>query len=346
MACILILSPLNAKAATKRSLSLTITYKSTYDSNLLRYSNRDRDRFQDRSELFESPIRTLDDWRNDFKLSATWEHRFIKKLDTHLTGTVNFAQHAMNPIKNFGWFSVTVRQDMSGRFRAWLIYLHEPRYYIRDYSDIHTDERHHCEFALDQWKGKLSYRPVELVELIGFSEFKKYAYDEYFTEYDGDLNEFGVENILRSGSWRLSLGYSLTIFDNIGFENASLVLRETVNEDDEAGQGDYQQDSYQASVRYSFNLGQRRAYLQVESNLNDRYYSTDQDPEIDPFHHGRRDVVLTTGLVGYYSFSKIVGIKMGISRNTRDSRASAPVVTRVKDYSRLTGWIELSYQLR
>ncbi len=320
----------------------TLVYRNTYDSNLLRYSARDRQRFLDEEERNPSPISTLDDLRTDLKATVAYTFNLWPELDSKAQATVNFAHHLMNPIKNFGWLSLTARQELSRQWTASANYFYEPAYYIRDYYDIHTSTHHHCEFALGQWQGTIGCRPVRAWEFSGFGKFKRYAYSEFFTEYDGDLVEFGGEVIFRSGAWRLSGGYSLAVNQNVGFESSVDLPPGEVDEDSEIGQGDYDEDGYAFSTRYSFRVSRRRAWVELEVKINDRYYTTDRYP--DPIHHGRHDLVASTELSGRWYLTRAVRLEIGAAYYSRESSASDPVVSRVKDYARRTGWIELCYQ--
>ncbi|NQU04536.1 MAG: hypothetical protein HQ568_00475, partial [Calditrichaeota bacterium] len=277
------------------SLSLKLTYRGSYDSNILKYSERDRDRFIDDQEPYNSPITTLDDIRSDFKVSARYSRKFIPKLRTSVSITGDFAHYLINSIKNFGWISATIKQEITDQLSASLNYFYDIEYYIRDYKDIHSSNREHCNFSMDQWTGKVYYRPVKPFEFVIEGRYKKYAYNKYFTEYDSDYLEIGSEVIYRNNPWRLAFGYSLADNDNVGF--TSFLLSDAGDgEDNEAGDGDYQQDTYSLSVRYGMKAFGRKARFLSESTIRDRYYLTERNINLDPMHAGRNDVMLKTEL--------------------------------------------------
>ncbi len=325
------------------NLSATLSYKGTYDNNILRYSDQDRDNFENGTEFYVSPTQTLDDLRNDVKVSLASRFHLFPDRYTRISLTSNFAGYLINSIQNFGWLSFTARQDISKQIRLSGNYFYEPRYFIRDYNDINTDSRQHCEFAMSQWKGELRYRPSKVLEFTGVGLYKLYAYNEYFTEYDSDFIQFGLETAYTIGQFRLSGGYHYAQNDNVGFNYSQLYVNST--EDSESGQGDYEMDQYDLSVRYRFKLLGKQTDINIESSLADRYYSTERDPTIDPLHHGRRDVSLSTELRLSYSYNKLFDIEFGGSYNNRNSRASDSIVSRVKPYHRWISWVEISYQL-
>lgn len=326
-------------------LSVTLTYRSTYNSNLLNYSVRDRDRFLDGTETHPSPIRSLDDIRSDFKISASYVAKFLSDRKTQLTATGNFANHIMNPVKNFGWTSLTVSQELTKSLSGSFNYFYDINYYIRDYKDVHTGQRHPCEFDMDQWTVKIGYRPVKPLEFVGIGRFKKYAYNKYFTEYDSDYIEGGGEVIYRNSPWRLAAGYSLTDNDNIGFVGLDTQLSGVDIEDSEEGNGDYQQDSYWITVRYAFRMMGKNARVLLETELNDRYYTTDRDLDKDTIHRSRRDVVLGVDFSGKININHYMTITVGSEYGNRCSDSLNPIVAQVKNYDRTMGYIELSYEL-
>ncbi len=345
-ACLLMQSSAGAVGLKGGKLSVKLTYRSMYDNNVLRYSVRDRDQFLDNCEPRRSNIRTLDDIRSDFKLSASYAFDSPAERRTRLSATGNFAHHLMNPIKNFGWISLTANRELSGTMSTSLNYFFDINYYIRDYRDVHTGERRHCEFSMDQWTFKVFHRPVKAIEFVAKCRVKKYAYNEYFTEYDSDYIEAGGEIIYRKGVWRLSGGYSFADNENIGFQEIYKSSGNLDIEDSEEGQGDYQQDIYKASVRYAFHVAQRRSRILLEASLKDRYYSTDLDIVDDPMHSGRRDMLLLLELSEKFSINKRIEVEIGSAFSNRRSRSPNPTVSQVKDYDRAYGWIEFGYQLR
>lgn len=333
-------------AANLKHLDLTLSYRNSYDSNLMRYSQRDIDRFLDRTEPHTSQIKTLDDIRTDIKLSGGYSLFLKPKIETRFITTVNFAHHLQNPVKNFGWLSLTGRQDITRRITASVNYFFEPEYYLRYYRDVHTGQRQKCTFALSQWKGDISYRPIKMFEFGMYGKTKKYAYNEFFTEYDSDLIEAGGEVIFRTGPWRIAGGYALAMNDNIGFNPFDITGSDSSQEDSDEGNGDYEEDNYSLSVRYSFKFMQKNARLLFESTLADRYYTTDRSYTMDPIHSGRRDLVVGYALSGRLYFSRLLNIELGAEYGQRSTRASSELASAVKDYDRWAGWAELSFKIK
>lgn len=327
-------------------LSLGFTWGALYDSNVLRYSEYDRQNYLDEVETFKSPIRSLDDIRTDYKVSAELQNRFWQKRNTTVRLTADFAHHLMNPIKNLGWISVSGRQDFSRHWIGNVNYFFEPRYYIRDYTDAHTNTRQNCEFALHQLKADLTFRPKWLFDFTGSLKLKDYRYNEFFTEYDGDLLGFGLSAVFRPGDWRFAVGYNFETFDNSGF-TASLNSSDDPSIDDsEFGQGDYDEDIFTGSVRRSFSGFHHEMSLQVSADISRRAFTTSRSVAIDPMHSGREDWVYEYSLANQIKLTNNLSIELGIGSHVRDSEATKPNISDLKDFNRYTASIEISYELK
>jgi hypothetical protein len=335
----------NAYVLGDGELSLILTVRGNYDSNILNYSTRDRDRFTNHEEVYNSSITTLDDLRSDFKVSTSYSKEFISKRNTKFTLTGDFASFVVNPIKNFGWFSVSATQEISKQLSVYFNYFYDIDYYIRDYKDIHSGEREHCNFSMDQWRGNVNYRFVKAIEFSLEGRYKKYAYNKYFTEYDSDCLEFGGEAIYRHKSWRLAVGYTLADNDNIGF-NALSSSNEDDEDDNEIGDGDYQQDTYSISIRYGLKMLNRKARFLIESSIADRFYLTERSVIIDPMHSGRHDIILSSDLSFMINVTEVVSFEVGAGYSNRRIDSQTPIVANVKDYDSYAGWVEISYDLK
>jgi len=327
-------------------VTVDLSWGALYDSNVLKYSPRDRNLYIDKAEKSPSSIRSLDDLRTDYKIAAEYRNKFWGKRITALRGTANFAHHAMNPIKNLGWVSLNGRQDFAKQWIGSVNFFYEPRYYIRDFQDINTDAVQHCRFALTQWKEDLTWRPHWLYELTVSNKFKQYRYNEYFTEYDGDLWEIGIAGVLRPEKWRFSAGYTYGVFENTGFNSSDLTLPGSFLNDSEFGQADFEENTYALSARRSFKLHKRSCDLEVAVDLADRYYTTTRDYSIDPMHSERFDRSVSCEISGRAAMTDAVSIEIGLGEYQRKSRAPAKVVSQVKDYNRWTAWSSISYEIQ
>ncbi len=335
-----------SKNTINGKLSFDLSFRSLYDSNILKYSKRDRDRFLTNTDPKPSPLNTLDDFRTDFKVKATYTLKYFNQLDTRFQLTGNLANHLENTISNLGWISFSLRQELNKNSKVLIYYFHEPRYFIRNYTDVQTDVRAECDFALDQWLVKGYFRPVKLIEIVPSIRYKKYAYNEYFTEYDSDLHEYGIETVFRRGKWRLATGYTLGLNENVGFDDLSQFFPDLTDEDREEGNGDYQQDNYKFRIRYNYHLIGYKSETEVSIDIADRYYSTDRNPSIDPIHHGRNDLLTGFKLAQKMRISRTTSMILGVGYYQRDTEASAQIASDVKDYNRKTIWIEFDYQIR
>ena len=337
---------MEAAPLKRQPLGLEFTYRGYYDNNLLRYSPRDRGRYFDRAETHASAIRSLDDWRSDFKLTASYADQYLNNRKTSLQGTFNFAQHASNPVKNFGWMSFTARQELSEGIDAAVNYFYEPRYYIRDYNDRQTGEFHKSEFALNQWTGRLYFHPSKAAEFVGHYRRKDYFYSEFFTEYDGGSNEFGLSAVGRIEGWRAELGWDYSVFTNTGFSSLDRRPPQDNLNDDEGGQSDYEEDAFSLSLQRRMKIAGRRARAEIALSFARRYWTTGLTPEEDPAHSGRLDRIRTIEASQSFALDKRNELQVGFDYGARKSSGNDPLPAELKTYYRWGGWVEWACTLR
>lgn len=326
--------------------TFTLMCNASYDSNILRYSHHDYNRVLNGDILTAAPVKTLDDVRTDLRFTSTIRYKLLKNLNGRVQASVNYAMYMVNPLNNFGWVSLTWKQQFAKRWNVLFNHFYEPYYYLRDYYDQDTNTRRHTDYAFSKSVAKLYFMPVDLVEFVIAGELGEFANNEYFTEYDGTRTEIRAEGIIRKDPWRIAVSYGLGVLDNTGFDALKQTYYELLDEDTESGEADYEENLYSVSVYYSLKLAGRESRIKFKSALTERYYTTERDPSIDPFHHGRRDIVNTTDLSLEQQLTKQVSFEIGATTINRDSRASAAIVSKVKDYSRAIGWVELSYDFK
>ncbi|MBM3328324.1 MAG: hypothetical protein FJY67_02465 [Calditrichaeota bacterium] len=327
------------------SVTFGADLKLTYDSNLLHYSDRDFDRFLDGTEPYPSTsIRSLDDLRTDFKMSAEYRIDWARRRTTRLRLTGNFGAHYSNPVKNLGWASFNLRQDIAAMLFAQAGYFYEPRYYIRDYLDSHTDSRRRCDFALSQWTGSLTWRPMWSYELTGTLRVKDYEYNRYFTEYDGRVIESGLGGVWRQGDWRFETGYSFAVHNNTGFSRGDRLPEVIESEDSELGNADFEEDGWNVSMRRSLLIFAYEGALELATDVARRVYTTDRSSFIDPIHSERIDRMGTVSLVGTLDYSPEVNLEAGLGRQWRSTEANDEQASRIKSFGRWTVWAGIGYR--
>lgn len=337
--------------------SLTVKLKGTYDSNLLKYSLYDRQRFENGTEAYwmtpannhhwlshRSPIKSLDDLRYDLRIGGEW--RRIKKTRpvTVVNLDLNLARHASDPVKDVEWFGIGVRQELTKKWFLAGSYFYEPDYYIRDFADKQTQTIQQCRYAVDQTKAQLTFRPRMAIEGTLNGTYKRYRYNKYFDEFDGNAVGLGGELVFRPGAWRLEAGYRFWSFENTGYSRGIGLTADTTG-DSEYGQADYDEDVFSASARYDYAVERYESRLRLGFDLNNRYYTTGRSISLDPFHFGRHDLVTSWELTNAIDWNDAFSTEVGYSWNHRDATSNNASVARLKSYYRWTTWLELIYRI-
>ena len=264
----------------------------SYDDNILRYSERDIDRFVNNSEYNPSLMTTYDDWKNDFRLKFYFygPRMFGNRLRLYYFG--KFSSYFRNPFNNYNNHTFMAYQGIGERVEVHFLYFYMPEYYLREYRDRDTGEFHSAEFENHQARPGVSVKITDRLEATFQAEYEQLYYNGWFTEYDAESWFYEGEVDLDLGrNWDISLGYGFKVSDNAGYHSSQLRFADPeVEVDSEFGDSSYEADIYQATVRYRFRkLWGENTDISLNYKLRRRYYTTDNSLEIDPFHAGRMD---------------------------------------------------------
>ena len=273
-----------------RSLRFEVT--SNYDDNILRYSERDIDRFIDRTEISPSKISTNDDWKNDARLKFYFDGPKVLRKPIKFRYFFKYSSYLRNSFKNYLNHSVYISQEVGKIVDVELMYFNMPGYYLREYNDKDINEYHSCDFDDERIRLGFSVKPIKQT-VIGLQfEFETLYYNKYFTEYDSEsrfLNLYVTQKIGKD--FTVTGNYGFMKSDNVGYIPivASLV-NPGVEEDSEYGDSSYDEDIYEISLRYRLRSeSKKNTDFSLQYKLRNRFYTTDNSLESDPFHAGRED---------------------------------------------------------
>jgi hypothetical protein len=330
----------------KAPFTLKLVYSSTYDDNILNYSDWDLQRFEHGTQPFPAEVTATDDWVNslgvrlyrDFSLSKQFKFR------PYYAGRVTL--YAVNPQKNGQVHTFMGRLAYKSRAYLTLKYHYQPKTYLRVYKDLDTGEFHPAEFDLSRpsLSARVRYKPVELEAEIGRETT---YYNGYFTEFDSRAAFYSltgfytiIENL------ETSLGYAYKVSDNIGYDPSAQVgpLNPTV--DSEYGNADFQENRFFLACSYQLPLNSYWIWtLSLDVQHGWRYYQTQRPPRDDPFHAGRKD--RRDSISPALSISPAPDLELGLrfTYELRRTDSPDPDVARVKDYDSRSFEFTFVYQV-
>lgn len=336
----------SADAGTKYPINVRVTYSTTYDDNILKYSARDLERFRTDTELTPSEITTTDDWVNSLGLRVYADFDISKKIRFRPYYSAKANLYAVNPINNYQTHYFLGRFSYRYRYYLFLQYFYMPGYYLRIYRDRDTNEFHSCRFDLYQPALRFRYR-LPPYEIEGEAGREFIYYNRFFTEYDTEAFFLGI-NGTYSGiqDVTLSLGYRFKSADNVGFSQTSLLPSSDPLSDAEYGDGTYEEDQYSFDVSYLLPID---FYWDWKVNFafsrSIRCYQSEQSFYQDPFHAGRKDRRDKINPSLIVSPLQILDLEFSFLYDLRRTDSPDPTVGSIKNFDDRVFQVTLVYQV-
>ncbi|MCF8373063.1 MAG: hypothetical protein K9H64_15695 [Bacteroidales bacterium] len=267
---------------------------SSYDDNILKYSDKYLDRFMNHEDEGRFHIDTYDDIILQPAIGATYSFRLFGKQKSQLDANFKRSFYMVNDIKSWTYASFGFRHYLNKDLSFKLSYSHIPYFYIRhfrddDWVDVfgYTQETFRpMAFSKDSYAFWIQNTFFENTRVKFSLSYMKYFYNSSFTEYDCDNMEYELKIYQPiHKKVKLVLGYQFTVSDAQAYDE-SFETKESSNDSD----GSFEEDLF--SVGFDWNMPRifdRYNTLDVEAMVMKRYFSSTHYLEEDPTHAGRVD---------------------------------------------------------
>ncbi len=279
------------------SWELKLSAGTTYDNNILKYSDKYIDRFINLEDEGRFHISSYDDMVIPYSVGLIYSNRFIGKLKTTLSAEYSSNSYANNGIKNWEQYDIYLRQSITKSISVYLSYSYIPDFYIRHFRD-------------DDWVEQVGYTPEaftpyafskddistwiqynfswKTTKLRTYFSYMRYFHNKHYTEYDSDNYLYGFR-IYQSVTKKLSVdaGYRYVTSDAKAIDEA--------NDFDEAavatrGDATYLEHTYIFGADYTLpKVFKLKNDVGITVQFIRRIYTTDHFLELDPIHAGRDD---------------------------------------------------------
>lgn len=327
-----------------KATRLDVGLSSVYDNNILRYSDKYIDRFNKRQDEGRFHINTLDDLILVTSMRGSASVALIGSLNT--TASIDFRKrtYTHNAIKDWQYFGLTLRQDISKRIAAQIGYNYTPSFYIRHYRD-------------DDWAKEFGYIPVtfqpygykkdDVNSWIQYSlstgtrvralfAYTRYFYNEHFTEYDCANSSYGIElyqTILKTIRVSAGFGYVESRGDGTATMNPS-----------------YDEDSFDLGVDLQLpKVFGRANSIGVSGEYARRVFTTHHYLELDINHAGRRDHDYRFSATYGFELMKSLSLGLSYAWHRRDAetsaQANAEYLAEEKNYKQYQISFDVRYSL-
>ncbi|MFZ4464127.1 MAG: hypothetical protein ACOYN5_09775 [Bacteroidales bacterium] len=352
-----VLGQKKSKKSKKKRPELVVEFSlsTTYDDNILKYSEKYLERFDKQQDQGRFHIETYDDLIFSPSLEFSSTFKVIGNLRTKINAGFSQYLYLKNDIKNWNSMNIGIQQYVAKRASFKVIYSYIPDFYVRHFRD-------------DDWVNVYGYTPETFQpysftkeslglwaentffgssRIRGSFNYAKYYHNQHFTEYDCNNLNYGI-NLYQTIHKKLKLGfgYEFTASDAKGYDQNT---ESKGNSDD--SDASYDEDSYFISCSWDLPF-----FRKLDPNLNaefeylKRYYTTTNYLELDREHAGRVDENLRIGLNYNLKFNKSLKGSVFYNYMLRNSDTRAVVnkvyLSNEKDYRQGQFGIEIIYNFK
>ncbi len=344
------------KKKKKKSAGFEIQFKlaSTYDNNILKYSDKYLQRFMNGEDEGRFSIKTYDDLiiYTSFRMAYTF--KIFGKLKSKVNGEISRRNYVVNDIKSWDYFAIGFQQHFTKRASIKLSYSYIPYFYVRNYRD-------------DQWVDVYGYTPETFKPYV-FSKdyfgitlqnsffkntriyltlhYARYYHNEYFTVYDSKDLLYGVKiHQPLNKKFKIKASYQFVNSIAKGYNSAIETPETSLGPD-----ATFDEDRFTLGFIWQLpKISNYRHSIDVNSLIMLRYYTTDLPPLVDPLHSGRVDK--NYRLYFYYrvQLSKSLRLSINYKYFLRDSDTKALInslyISNEKDYNQYQIGAELTYKI-
>jgi predicted DNA-binding protein len=301
-------------------LSYFVEMGATYTDNAFQLSSFDLERNEDGHPDLEF-VKSADDVILKTMLYGTYRTHY-RWWQIRPLLQFNASQYILNPAKQR--VDILAGLKVSRRLGELGIYYgYTPEYYVREYIDHNgTDRFEDYSYEKNLYRADLRLRPLPKSTASLEYRLDQYYYNQYFTEYDGDIT-----------TWKLGWEQSFPIF----YLNASYAYK--VYETDRSQDLDTPEDaSYESNVYAAgillkkMDLDPRYPRIQWRPELNltfeTRYYQGG-----DNWHAGRTDNLNTTAATLHLYLGDRWNFKLDYTQLFRNVDAPYASVMKYKEFN-------------
>jgi len=298
-------------------INLAADIQFTYDDNIFLYSENDLKDFQRSIRPYRFPFETSDDFITTLTGSMKIRQKLFNQKPTIFSLLYRQHVYAVNRMKSYQLFSLNINQNVVKPLTFEIAYLFLPKYLIRYYKDPTSQtsppDYIGCEFAEHLFSIELIYRFIKKVTLTPFYKFEIDDYISKFNYYDTKAHRLGLNGIFR-------LQPIISLRGKFEYKIAQA----------EGPEPDisYDQLAWLIGLQIGKNLKVGVTYGQEQ-----RDFVTDNPPDIDPFHFGRKDKIRNLKLSLVIPLTRIIWIDAGYEFEKRDvSSQYKEKIDEIKDY--------------
>lgn len=333
-----------------------LSFKSAYDNNILKYSDKYLDRFVNNEDEGRFHINKYDDLVLDYSARLFFSsNSLISNQRSILSARIDYTSYSFNSIKT--WFSYDLgwQQFLNNKTSFMLSYTYIPDFYIAQYRDDDWTEIYgyipetfqSYSFAKNEYSIWIQHTFSNAIKARVYFSYMEYFYNQHFTEYDSNNLMFGfrVFNTLNS-KITVDAGYKYVISKAKGFDET--YETKEISDDNDAT---YNEHVFSIGGEYKMpKIFYLKNALSFSADFIARYYLTDHSGISDPLHAGRND--FNCRLYFSYDVDILNNVSAGIFFNYLFRNADTSIkmnkvyVSNEKDYNQFQLGLDFNYKIQ
>lgn len=284
-----------------------ITMETEYNSNILSLSQSDLDRFESGNEPDKFSLKTSDDLITSAKVELNLKHRIMAGHTQINRIAIKYNKYLKNDFKDNYYLEFTLKQFLSKKLNFGIYYYYYPEIYINRYDSVLDTETVFRDFTYSKnsYLGKVNYKYNSIFQFSYRLGFSHLFYNEYFTEYDAENIESKLGVRITPASWiKINSGYTYKISNAKAGDAFSNPQQVTIIKD-----ASYQSDVFDLSlnfpdIKYLFS---KPVNLVLNGKYEHIYFQSEN--ELDEYHYGREDKVITLNSDAKYKVTDNIFLK-------------------------------------
>ena len=335
--------------------SVEVGYKSAYDNNILKYSDKYLDRFVNNEDEGRFHIKKYDDLEFEYSARLAYSKNILENLRSIISARVDFNQYSFNTIKSWISYDLGWQQYINKKTSIMISYSYLPDFYIAHYRDDdwikiygYTPETFQpYSFSKTDYSIWIQYLFSSSIKARLYLSYMDYFYNEHFTEYDSKNFMFGgrVFNEL-SDLIMVDAGYKYISSNAQGYDDP-YETKENSNDNDAS----YSEHVLSAGIEYKIpKILRLNNTISISADFILRHYTTEHSVESDPLHARRND--FNYRLYFDYNIDILNNFSAGVFFNLlfRDadslSEMNREYVSDEKDYNQFQLGLDLNYKFQ
>ena len=307
-----------------------ITLETEYNSNILSLSQSDLDRFESGNELDKFSLDTSDDLITSVKLELDLKHRLMAGHTQINRIALKYNKFLQNDFEDNYYIELALKQYLSKKLNFGIFYYCHPHIYVNRYDSVLDSETVFRDFTYSKnnYFGKVNYKLNSKYQFDYKFGFSQLFYNEYFTEYDADNFESGLEIRINLTNW-------ININSSYTYKISNAKAEDAFNDPQQVTiikNASYKAVLFDLSINFPgvISLFSNPVNLGLGAKYEHFYFQAEN--QLDEYHYGREDKVVTFNSDAKYTVTDNISLKYFYKYKNRKTGSPYTAVEVDKEY--------------